>query len=712
MLNVSWDPVLIAISYLVAFIASFLALDSAGKIPLSGRKAAMFWRIAGGVTLGIGIWSMHFIGMLAMQMPMIMSYHLWLTLASLGVAVVASTLAMNIAVTGARLSPFRLILSTLILSAGVVSMHYTGMAALMLDSPIIWDQRTVGLSILIAIMASGAAIWLAFHLRHQRKGIFINRILAALVLGAAICAMHYTGMRAAQFGDMTHTLPGGISELGLSIWVSVTTLSLLGIMLIISLIDSHWRTSRLTENLQQLNRQLELQARFDALTGLANRHQMDLRMQDCLRSALLSNKQFAVVFLDVDHFRQVNDTWGHNVGDELLITIAQRITARLTREMTLARLGGDAFILLVPECDDDKLQTLLPTLLEELRRPLSLCGHTLSTTLSAGVSRYPQDGETLHELKLKADAAMHYVKKAGRNDWAVYRTEMSTAIPANPGFLQELTQALERDQFELWYQPTWHAEEKTIHGFEALLRWRHPEQGVLLPNLFLPSLEQTGLIIPVGNWAIEAACRQLHFWTEQGFAHWTLSFNLSPVQFEQPDIFQIVSSMLQKYNLSPSRLILEVTESTALKNLDRSIELLSAFNQAGITVSIDDFGTGYSNLLMLSVLPAKELKIDKSFVTSMLENEKSRKLVETIINIARTMEMYVVAEGIETEEQRAVLTELGCDYLQGFLFSRPLPAEQVPWLLLQINSEKQIIPIGKIHTESAFISQKNHASQG
>ena len=231
----------------------------------------------------------------------------------------------------------------------------------------------------------------------------------------------------------------------------------------------------------------------------------------------------------------------------------------------------------------------------------------------------------------------------------------------------------------------------------------------MLPGLFIPSLEQTGLIIPVGNWAIEAACRQLHFWTEQGFSQWTLSLNLSPVQFEQPDIFHIVSSMLEKYNLSPSRLILEVTESTALKNLDRSIELLNAFNHAGITVSIDDFGTGYSNLLMLSVLPAKELKIDKSFVTSMLENEKTYKLVETIMSIARTMEMNVVAEGIETEEQQAVLTRLGCDYLQGYLFSRPLPAEQVPWLLLQINSEKQIIPLNKIQTDAAFISQKNHA---
>lgn len=707
MLNISWDPVLIAISYLVAFIASFVALDSAGKIPLSSRKAALFWRMAGGISLGIGIWSMHFIGMLSMQMPMMMRYDLWLTLTSLGVAVIASTTALDIAVAGKKRSLFRPIVATAILSAGVVFMHYIGMAALMLDGSIIWDRRIVGLSVVIAVVASGTALWLAFRLRD--KGVFIERLLAALVMAAAICAMHYTGMSAAHYPEMSHTLPGGIGELGLSIWVSVTTLCLLGVMLIISLVDSHRRTGRLTDNLRQLNRQLELQARFDALTGLANRHQMDIRMQDCLRSALLSNRQFAVIFLNVDHFKRVNDTWGHSVGDELLITVAQRITSRLTREMTLARLGGDAFILLVPECDDDKLNALLASLLEDVRRPLSICGHTLSTTISAGVSLYPQDGETLHELKLKADAALHHVKDDGRNGWAHYRSEMSTAIPAKPGFLQELSQALERDQFELWYQPTWYAQEKTIHGFEALLRWRHPEQGVVLPGLFIPSLEQTGLIIPVGNWAIEAACRQLHFWTEQGFSQWTLSLNLSPVQFEQPDIFHIVSSMLEKYSLSPSRLILEVTESTALKNLDRSIELLNAFNHAGITVSIDDFGTGYSNLLMLSVLPAKELKIDKSFVTSMLENEKSYKLVETIMSIARTMEMTVVAEGIETQEQQEVLTRLGCDYLQGYLFSRPLPAEQVPWLLLQINSDRQIIPINKIQTDPAFISQKNHA---
>jgi diguanylate cyclase (GGDEF) domain len=704
MLNVSWDPILVAISFLVAFIASFVALDSAGKIRQASRKAALFWRLAGGVTLGIGIWSMHFIGMLSMKMPTIVSYHLWLTLASLGVAVLASTLAINIVVPGKSLSRFRLFLSTMILSSGVVAMHYVGMAALMLDEGIMWDRRIVLLSIAIAVAASGAALWLAFHLRDKYKGVVINRIAAAIVMAAAVCAMHYTGMSAAHFHDMSRTLPGGISELGLSIWVSVTTLCLLGIMLIISLVDSHWRTSRLTDNLRQLNQQLELQPNFDALTGLVNRQQMDM----LLHNTLLNKKPFGLVFLDVDRFRRVNDAWGHQVGDELLVNVAQRITARLSRDMTLARLGGDAFILLLPETDGEKLSALLPSLLEDARRPLSLCGHALSCTLSAGVSLYPDHGETLHELKLKADVAMQHVKREGRNRWAVYRPDMSTNLPTEPAFLQELSQALARDRFELWYQPIWHAEQNAIHGFEALLRWRHPEQGILLPNLFLSTLEQTGLIIPVGNWAIEAACRQLNFWTEQGFSQWTLSFNLSPAQFEQQDIFQIVSTALQKYNLAPSRLILEVTESTALKNLDRSIELLNAFNQTGIAVSIDDFGTGYSNLLMLSVLPAKELKIDKSFISSMLENDKNRKLVETIVNIAKTMEMNVVAEGIETEEQQNILTELGCDYLQGYLFSRPLPAEQIPWLLLQKNSDKQIIPIGKVHTESPAVSQKHH----
>lgn len=709
MLDVTWNPVLIVISFLVAFIASFVALDSAGKISDASRLAALFWRIAGGMTLGIGIWAMHFIGMLSMQMPVSMHYEVWLTLASLGIAILAATTALNIAVRRSSLSRSRLFIATLILSSGVVAMHYLGMAAMMFDDSIRWNKTGVSLSVVIAVLASGAALWLAFHLRHKHKGVLINRIAAAILMSVAICAMHYTGMYAAHFPRSPHSMPGGVSEFGLSVWVCATTLILLGIMLIISMVDSHRRTNRLTENLRQLNKQLELQARFDALTGLANRQQMDLNLQDCLHTALLTKKQFAVLFLDIDHFRLVNDAWGHYVGDELLISVAQRITSRLSPGMTLARLGSDEFILLLPESDDEKIASLAMTLLDDIRRPFSICGHTLNLTLSVGVSLYPQHGETLHELKFNADAAMHHIKQEGRNGWAIYRPEMSKTVSAEPHFLQDLSKALEREQFELWYQPTYLASEHEIHGFEALIRWHHPEQGVLLPGVFLPSMEKTGLIIPVGVWAIDQACRQLRFWTEQGFGQWTLSFNLSPIQFEQQDIFDVISGAMKKYSLEPSRLILEVTESTALKNLERSIELLNQFNEAGFTVSIDDFGTGYSNLLMLNVLPARELKIDKSFIDGILINEKNRKIVETIIHVARTMEMNVVAEGIETEAQRQLLAELGCDYLQGYLFSRPLPAQQVPWLVLQDRTGKQIIPIGKNHVEYSINSQKNHA---
>ncbi|ANG92997.1 bifunctional diguanylate cyclase/phosphodiesterase [Lelliottia amnigena] len=709
MLDVTWNPVLIVISFLVAFIASFVALDSAGKISDASRLAALFWRIAGGMTLGIGIWAMHFIGMLSMQMPVSMHYEVWLTLASLGIAILAATTALNIAVRRNSLSRSRLFIATLILSSGVVAMHYLGMAAMMFDDSIRWNKTAVSLSVVIAVLASGAALWLAFHLRHKHKGVLINRIAAAILMSVAICAMHYTGMYAAHFPHSPHSMPGGVSEFGLSVWVCATTLILLGIMLIISMVDSHRRTNRLTENLRQLNKQLELQARFDALTGLANRQQMDLNLQDCLHTALLTKKQFAVLFLDIDHFRLVNDAWGHYVGDELLISVAQRITSRLSPGMTLARLGSDEFILLLPESDDEKIASLAMTLLDDIRRPFSICGHTLNLTLSVGVSLYPQHGETLHELKFNADAAMHHIKQEGRNGWAIYRPEMSKTVSAEPHFLQDLSKALEREQFELWYQPTYLASEHEIHGFEALIRWHHPEQGVLLPGVFLPSMEKTGLIIPVGVWAIDQACRQLRFWTEQGFGQWTLSFNLSPIQFEQQDIFDVISGAMKKYSLEPSRLILEVTESTALKNLERSIELLNQFNEAGFTVSIDDFGTGYSNLLMLNVLPARELKIDKSFIDGILINEKNRKIVETIIHVARTMEMNVVAEGIETEAQRQLLAELGCDYLQGYLFSRPLPAQQVPWLVLQDRTGKQIIPIGKNHVEYSINSQKNHA---
>ncbi|MCS2148203.1 putative bifunctional diguanylate cyclase/phosphodiesterase [Scandinavium manionii] len=692
MLYVSWDPVLVGISFLVAFIASFVALDSAAKIAASNKKAALFWRLAGGSTLGIGIWSMHFIGMLAMKMPMMMHYDFAITAVSLLVAVVAATLSINIAVNGNVLSLKRLCLATAILSSGVVVMHYVGMAALMMHDNIRWNYGLVALSIIIAIVASGVGLWLAFSLRLNSKGALINRMTAAVVMGIAIAAMHYTGMSAAEFEDQGHNMSmvGGVSELGLSIWVSATTLAILGVMLIISMVDSQLRTNRLTENLQQLNQQLEQQARFDGLTGLANRSQIDLRLEACLQQSQVTQSPFALIFMDLDRFKLVNDAWGHHVGDHLLVSVANRISACLSPKMTLARLGGDEFILLVPDATPGDVEDLVARMVECVRRPFYEAGQILQVSLSAGVSLFPQHGKTLQELKLRADTAMYNIKQQGRNGWAIYHPDMVQKAWEGAEFLQDLTQALERDQFELWYQPKYHAGNKSIHGFEALLRWRHPAKGILLPEVFLSTLENSGLIIPVGYWVIDQACMQLRQWDDQGHQDWSLSINLSAAQFEQFDIYDTICGALARHAVSPSRLTIELTESTALRNLERSIDILNDFNRIGITVSIDDFGTGYSNMLTLKNLPARELKIDKSFVRDIRDNSKNVKIVATIIDIAHSMNMNVVAEGIETQDQQQLLTSLGCGYLQGFLFSQALPVKEIPQLLAKIDSAKNI----------------------
>lgn len=681
MLYVSWDPVLIGISYLVAFIASFIALDSAGKISTAGVKASLFWRIAGGATLGIGIWSMHFIGMLAMKMPMMMSYDLHLTLISLLAALVASTLAINIAVSGETLSIKRHILATTIMSSGVVVMHYLGMAALMVHDIIVWNMRLVTLSVIIAIVASGTAIWLAFSLRVNSKGVLINRILAAMVMGFAVTAMHYTGMSAAEFHNHGHYTVGGVNEMGLSIWVSATTMVILGIMLIVSMIDSQIRTARLTENLRQLNQQLAYQAHYDGLTGLANRSNLDLRLENCMEDAVKNETRFALVFMDLDRFKLVNDAWGHHVGDHLLVSVANRISACLSPKMVLARLGGDEFVLMVPETDEAEVSELATEMVNAIKRPFYEAGQIIQVSLSAGISLYPEHGDSLHVLKLHADTAMYNIKQCGRNGWAIYHEGMSQKSLGDPVFLQDLNQALDSNQFELWYQPKYHAIDAELSGFEALLRWRHPTKGLLLPTEFLPLLEKTGLILAVGDWVLETACRQLQIWEQEGHTDWSLSVNLSALQFDQQGLVDNIRSVIERYKIPPSRLTLEITESTALKDMAHSVQVLESLSRLGFTVSIDDFGTGYSNMLMLKNLPAHELKIDKSFIRDLHDNNKNVRIVATIIDIAHAMNMQVVAEGIETEEQQRLLTSLGCCVLQGFLFSQAVPPEQIPLLM-------------------------------
>ncbi|GJL45004.1 TPA: EAL domain-containing protein [Citrobacter farmeri] len=681
MLHVSWDPVLIGISFLVAFIAAFVSLDSAGKVAISVRRESTFWRLSGGITLGMGIWSMHFIGMLAMKMSMPLSYHLPLTFLSFVVALLAASFAIHIAISGPPLSRIRLIAATIALSVEMVAMHYVGMAAVIGHGVIVWNPGLVGLSVLIAVMASGFGLRLAFLPHQNMRQTLLNRLAAAVIVALAISAMHYTGMNAATFNHHDHALQTGLSQGELAIFVTGITLVTLGMILVISVLDSHVRASQLAENLSHLNKKLTQQSHFDALTGLPNRAQIDTCLLAFMENTALHQHRFVLAFIDLDRFKVVNDTWGHHIGDQLLVASSQRILACLDDTMTLARLGGDEFILLMPENDTEAISTRMDRITNAIRMPFSLSGHIIHVSLSAGLSVYPEHGTTTHELRVKADVAMYHVKQQGRDGWAIYQPEMEALVTSAPAFLQDLSQALARNEFELWYQPKYTAGDHTLTGFEALLRWRHPEQGLLLPGAFLPTLEDTGLMIAVGKWVIQQACSQLSQWIQQGHPDWSLAVNLSATQFEQHDIVDVVCGALARYQIPPSRLTLEITESAALKNPGRSIEILNIFSAAGITVSIDDFGTGYSNMLMLKSLPARELKIDRIFIKDINENNKNSKIVSAIIDIAHSMNLRVVAEGIETPEQERLLTQMGCAVLQGFLYAQPLPAQQIPALL-------------------------------
>lgn len=450
MLYVSWDPILIGISFVVAFIAAFVALDSATKIGASNVRSALFWRICGGATLGMGIWSMHFVGMLAMKMPIVMHYDIVLTIASFGVALVAATLALNVAVTKEKLPFRRLVLATVLLSGGVITMHSLGMMALTDHVTLTWNTPRLLFSILIAFFASGLALWLAFGRKLVRHHAFINHVLAALVMGVTICSTHYLAMSAVQFSDSKDSMGivvrgsayaamhSSVSETGLSIWVSTSTLIVLGIMLFISLIDSQIRTSRLTDSLSQLNMQLEKQAYFDPLTNLPNRLQFDNRLDKCLTNAMSTHSRFALLFMDLDRFKEVNDVWGHHVGDLLLKSVSTRLLACISSKMTLARLGGDEFILLVPESDENDVTLLAEHLVESVHIPFYELGHVIKVSLSVGISFFPSHGDSAQDLKFKADAAMYNVKQKGRNGWEIWHPAIAQLAANTPVYLSDI----------------------------------------------------------------------------------------------------------------------------------------------------------------------------------------------------------------------------------------------------------------------------------
>lgn len=418
-------------------------------------------------------------------------------------------------------------------------------------------------------------------------------------------------------------------------------------------------------------------ARHDALTNLPNRLLVSDRMEQAIGQARRYDKRVALLFLDLDNFKTINDSLGHAAGDELLKEVALRLQDSVRDMDTVSRQGGDEFLMALSDVDDLAAVSAVANKVQaRLAQPFNLKGMQIVTSISIGIALFPEDGDDFETLLKHADMAMYQAKAAGRNGFCFFDAQMNAVTRERLSLELDLRQALLRDEFVLHYQPIVDLHSGRLLAAEALIRWQHPERGMIAPDTFISVAEQSGLIVEIGEWVLNEACRQMMLWQAAGLPRFVVSVNLSAVQFRRGNLEALIGSALGRFGLNPSCLELELTESILLQDSAAFIDMLYRLKALGVKLSIDDFGTGYSSLAYLQRFRVDKLKIDQSFVRKLLGNAQDQAIVTAIIQMARSLNLLTTAEGIEDEAIRRLLAELGCDQGQGYLFARPLPARE------------------------------------
>ncbi|MCP1312183.1 EAL domain-containing protein [Paenibacillus tyrfis] len=789
----TYDWFLVFLSYVISVLASYTALDMGGRINAARGRTRLIWLCGGALAMGLGIWSMHFVGMLAYRMPMEVHYDVALVLLSMVFAVIASYIALA-AVGGRHFGWRNWTVGGLFMAFGIIGMHYTGMTAMKMNAVIQYRPLVLSLSVIIAVIASMAAMWLTFYFRDDigRSRIY-RKIGSGFVMGAAISGMHYTGMGAARFISLDHMnwMSNELSvETSLIAYViGMMTLLLLGIALVSSFVDKRlaYHAAKLHESEQHFQSlfdyntdavfSIDLEGRFiaanpavEAITGYsteetvgrslsriselwdtdelnwrfaesvkgipqkfemtikhkqgkaidlsvtcvpivvnrevtglfgicqditekkqAERRINDLAYRDDLTG--MPNRRYlletlnglaeaeeaigrALLVIDIDRFKLINDSIGQKQGDKLLRQLSDRLHHAVGEDKVIARIGSDEFAVLLYEIAGGESEAAAEALQlhENLQRPFTLGAHKvhLSLTIGYAVQTVAANGEML--LK-HADSALFYSKKQGRNRIQAYSSEMDEASEQKLALENGLRLALERDEFEVHYQPQVNMQGQVI-GAEALVRWRHPEQGLVSPGLFIPVAEESGLIHLIGERVLRLACRQNKLWQEAGFPPMPVSVNLSNKQFEQPHLIETIREALHESGLEPKYLDLEITESMMAADANNAETTLRRLKQIGVQVSMDDFGTGYSSLSYLNRFPIDKLKIDQSFVRDIAHGSSGASIVATIVAMSHHLGLQVIAEGVETQEQIDFLRDKKCDLVQGYYYSKPLPPDE------------------------------------
>ncbi|WP_166000177.1 EAL domain-containing protein [Bacillus sp. Cs-700] len=782
---------IVLLSLVIAVFASYSALDLAGRVAYSKGIRKWIWVVGGAGTMGIGIWSMHFIGMLAFSMPMPMTYNIPLVFLSIGAAFLGSLIAL-VAISGKQLSIRRLIVGTVFMSGAIIAMHYIGMEAMEMVE-ITYNPWLLSLSALIAIVASFGALKLSFTLSRLKKirHIILLKLGSASVMGMAIAGMHYVGLEAATFymAQYHNPLMNGLDTSALSIVIAIGTLCVQTILIFgivterkfikqetelkgndyrlrslltysidailtltvngrirslnpagealfqvkrnqLSRIDPidffgekelervreyfltvhktrqavSFNTSIVTldKEVSELNvtfvpiylnekldriyamtkditrqqkaeRQTHQMAYYDALTSLPNRRSFIEHLEDHLKG---EHADLAVMMLDLDRFKVINDALGHNTGDLFLCAVAERLTSVVSPYGFLSRLGGDEFVIVLNGVKDIYPDALANQIIEAFEKPFRVGLHDLSTSASIGIAVTPADGSDVESLMKRADIAMYSAKGRNRQKYQFYSTAMGQKSESRLVEESSLRTALVNQDFILHYQPQVKCEDGALSGVEALVRWQMNEGELRYPGDFISLAEETGLIVELGSQVLAMACEQAKKWSDQGHPL-RVSVNLSPKQFQSDELITTVKETLDRYELDPALLELEVTESMTMENSTRSSWMITSLRNLGVSISIDDFGTGHSSLSYLKDFSINQVKIDKTFIDELTRNVKSDQITSAIIAMSKQLKLHVIAEGVETVEQAEFLSQKGCDSIQGYYYSKPVPSKQI-----------------------------------
>lgn len=659
------DLWLLALAGLVCIAGSLVTIRLWRGALSSPQQSRLHLLFLAAMTSGSAIWATHFIAMLGYRAGVPVTFEPLLTALSIVLAFVGTAAAFTItAMTERR---FASIFGGLTLGVAIFGMHYTGMFAFRPDGIVTWSPAYVATSLLLSVALSIAA---CFAIRLWSEG--LHRHIAVTALVGAILSLHFTGMAAIEVTP----LPGysGTADneasvvMGLSI--ALVAIIVIGTNLISHIVHGRSKTAS--------DQQLLHIAMHDALTGLANRRRLGSELAKRFSELATGTPGFVLLIFDLDGFKPVNDSFGHPVGDQVLKRVAQRVRRAIRSQDILARIGGDEFAVLCPiAAADPKIGELIASRIVELiGRPFLVEGAVIDIGASVGVAVAPCDGADANTIMQSADIALYTAKMSGRRRYACFTAEMSHDIQQRRALENDLRRAVAKQDFTVAYQPQTDAATGEYIGAEALLRWRHPDRGYVPPSTFIPLAEELGLIGSIGDWILEQACRDAIMWP----ASIKLAVNLSPVQLKDPRLPDIVKKCLDASGLPPERLELEVTETALIGNDELALQILQRLRALGVAISLDDFGTGYSSLSYLHRFPLNRIKIDRSFVQKIPDDNGSISIVRAVAQLGKNLGLQVTAEGIETDAQKRIITDVGCDNLQGYLISKPISDAEIQQL--------------------------------